>query len=230
MATLGDWFDSIAFALNDNEPNHEYTRYPLKQMVSAYNAAMCLIYKYRPDLFTEWEIIKLTTGRYQDTRGCCDKILLVQDQVTEAGGTIKAIKGSRPTTTTARRVWNKPSCFEYEPESQDYLVNTARIDSNMDGRFIVDPPVPSDVEAFVRVKCVKGPCPITLASMNEPFNGACDMATAAWHYVIARMVTGDRFAQTSNASMQYHYGMFFNILGVVQQQEDRIESREQETS
>jgi len=231
MSTLRDWFETVAFALNDNEPDHEFTRYPLKQMVAAYNSGMCLVYKYRPDLFTEWEVIKLQTGRYQDTRGCCDNILDIPEQVTEDGGTIKPITGVRKSSTrSARNNWKKPSCLtprvrEYADEG--YIVENARIDSNMDGRFIVDPPVPPEVEAYVRVKCVRGPCPVNEADMNASFNGACDMATAVWHYVLARMLSGDRFAQGTTNTMEYHYSMFFNILGVVRQQEDRIESPEE---
>lgn len=226
--TLLDWFETIAFALNDDEPDHEFTRYPLKQLIAAYNSAMCLVYKYRRDLFTEWEVIKLETGRYQDVRGCCDTVLDVVDQTDADGGVIKTISGVRRSDSrAARRNWKKPSCLTSavkDAADGGYVVESARIDTNMDGRFTVEPPVPPGVDAYVRVKCVRGPCAVSEAGVNAEFNGACDSATAAWHYVLARMLSGDRFSQATTATMEYHYRMFFEILGVVQRQEDRIES------
>ena len=53
--------------------------------------------------------------------------------------------------------------------------------------------------------------------------------TAAWHYVLAQMLTGDQFANAAGGNKQYHHRMFFEILGVNQRQDDRLESREQAT-
>lgn len=224
MSTYAKWFKTIAFALNDDEPNHEFTRYPLDKMVAAYNAAMCLVYKYRPDMFTEWKTVKLHAGRYQDLRGCCDQTLSVSDQVTSDGRTIKPLVGDRKTETTIKRHWRKPSCIVRPDAPGGYVIENIDIDANMNGRFTVDPPVPEGADVYVRVKCVKGPCELTEADLNASFDANCDMSTAAWHFVLARMLTGDRFSQTANSDMQYHYRMFFDILGVVQRQEDRIES------
>lgn len=222
-----EWFKTIAFALNDDEPGHEFTRYPLTQLVAAYNAAMCLVYKYRPDLFTEWRIVELTAGKYQDTRGCCDQILSVADQTDELGNVIKSISGSRKTSTTLPRNWKKPSCLVRPDAPNGYVVENVSIDSNMNGRFEVNPPVPCDVKAYVRVKCVAGPCPLKEANLNAEFDSQCDMTTAAWYFVLARMQAGDRFSNAAARSVQNNHRMFFEILGVVQRQEDKIESPEE---
>lgn len=224
---LIDWFKTIAFTLNDDEPGHEFTRYPLDKMVAAYNAAMCLVYKYRQDLFTEWRIVKLTSGKYQDMRGCCDRILDVADQTDEQGNVIKSLQGARNTTTTVKRNWKKPSCIARPNAPDGYVIDNASIDSNMNGRFEVNPPVPCEVDAYVRVKCVAGPCPVDVANINAEVNAECDMAVAAWYFVLARMQAGDRFSNGAGQNMQYNHRMFFDILGVVQRQEDRIESPEE---
>lgn len=230
MSKRIDWFRTIAFALNDDEPNHAFTRYPLDRLIAAYNDAMCLIYKYRPDLFTEWELVEITTGRYQDMRNCCDQILVVADQVDEFGSTIKPIVGSRDTPTKVKRSWRKPSCINRVDAPDGYVIDNVDVDANMNGRFTVDPPVPEGVSAFVRVKCVKAPCPIDEAGMNATMDASCDMNVAAWHFVLARMLTGDRFAQTGSRDMDFHYRMFFQILGVVHKQEAWIESPEEARS
>lgn len=228
--TLKDWLKTIAFALNDDEPNHEFTRYPVDKLLAALNAARCLGYKYREDLFTEWRIVKLEAGKYQDVRGCCDKVLEVSDQTDIDGNIIKELLGSRKTTTTVKRRWNKPSCINRPFAPDGYVIDNASLDKNMSGRFEVSPPVPCDVDAYVRVKCVSGPCPLDETHLNEPFGaGSCDLTTAAWYFVLARMQAGDRFSNGTVQNMQYNHRMFFDILGVVQRQEDRIDSPQEAT-
>ena len=50
---------------------------------------------------------------------------------------------------------------------------------------------------------------------------------AAKHYVLAWLLSGDRFANGANPQASEQYQLFFNILGVIQRQEDRLESAEQ---
>lgn len=230
MTKIIDWLKTIAFALNDDEPGHEFTRYPIDKMLAAYNDALCLVYKHRPDLFTEWTVARLTPGKYQDVRGCCDQVLVVADQVTAQGGVIKELTGTRNTTTTTKRHWRKPSCLVHPDADGGYAISNIDIDGNMNGRFTVDPPVPPGLDVYVRLKCVQPPCPVNVAQVNDGFDAACDMNAAAWHFVLARMLTGDRFSQAANRDMDFHYKMFYQILGIVQKQEDWIESEKEATS
>ena len=55
--TYFNWFRTVAFALNDDEPGRPFQRYPLADMLAAFNTAMCLVAEYRPDLFTELRIV-----------------------------------------------------------------------------------------------------------------------------------------------------------------------------
>ena len=77
--TVVEWFRTIAFVLQDDEPGRPFQRYTLKDMIAAYNAALCLVAQYRQDMFTELKVIKLHAGKYQDARGCCTKVLDVRD-------------------------------------------------------------------------------------------------------------------------------------------------------
>lgn len=224
---LQNWLDTLAFALNDDEPNHEYERYPKSQLLAAYNAAMSLVAHHRPDLFTEYEIVKLQTGRYQDARGCgCSNIFDILDQTDAQGGTIREIKSPRKTKTTVKRHWDKPSCLNRPKGDSDYLVENANIDVNMNGRFTVKPPVPCGVDAYVRVKCVHKPCPLTEADANSPFNGDSELNAAAWHFVMARMLSGDRYSQNAVQESNFHYKMFFQMLDIELKMEDIYESPE----
>lgn len=226
MGTFVEWLRTIAAALNDDEPTRPFQRYALKDMVAAYNQAMCLVAGYRPDLFTELKVVRLQPGKYQDFRGCCENILDVLDQTDEDGNILRELRGTRAKPNLAARNWKKPSCLAPVPEGE-YRVESVDIDPNLNGRFTVYPPVPCGVEAYVMVKCVAKLCDLTEADQNAGFNGDCKQAVAAWHYVLATMMVGDRFANAAGGNSAYHYRMFFDILGIVQRQEDRIESKEQ---
>lgn len=221
-----DWFVDIADNLNDAEPTHEFTRYSVRAFIRAFNDAMCLIAKYRPDLFTEYRKVKLEPGKYQDARGCCTNVLEILEQVDANGNIIKSIKGSRQTTERRKAVWKKPSCF-VSAGPNGFLVDNAWIDKNMNGRFTIDPPLPCGVDAWVLVKCVSVPCALTAKDLTADINAACEHMVAAKHYILAWLLSGDRFANGASQKSREQYSLFFEILGVVQRQEDRIESPEQ---
>lgn len=222
MATFKDWLLNVAFTLNDDEPGHEFSRYPVKNLVGAYNDALCLIAKYRPDLFTEYEILKLQPGKYQDARCVgCSNIFSVSDQTTEDGAVLKELSNNKRSLTKVKSNWKKPSCLN-NPKT-DFNLNGASIDNNMNGRFTVDPAVPKDKDVYVRVKCVKRPCPMSPADLNRSFDGGCDMNVAAKHYVIATMLMGDRFSRTSSEEVLLNYRMFYQVLGINLQQEQLFE-------
>jgi hypothetical protein len=225
--TFFDWLRTIASALNDDEPLRPFQRYALKDMIAAYNQAACMVASYRPDLFTELKAVRLQPGKYQDFRGCCEHILDVTDQIDERGNIIREISGARAKPTMARRNWKKPSCLTPPAAEGEYRLSSVDIDPNLNGRFTVSPPVPCGVEAYVMVKCVARPCDILEDNVQQNFNHDCKLAVAAWHWVLATMLSGDRFANAAGGDKAYHFRMFFDILGVVQRQEDRIQSPEQ---
>lgn len=228
MSTYREWFETIAFALNDSEPGHEFTRYPLNQMVAAFNEAMCVAAKYRQDLFTEVVVMKLQPGSSQDARGCgCGSVLDVIAQTDAHGGVIKKLLGARETVTKYKRNWRKPSCIRRPESDGGYVIDNADIDQNLNGRFTVDPAVPCDVEAYISVKCAQSPCELHEADTGGPMKVHCDLVAAAWHYVLAKMLAGDRYTQSAGSQSQYHYKMFFDLLGVLFRQEKMLEAPEE---
>lgn len=227
---LYDWLLTVAAPLNDDRPGAPFKRYKMKDMLAAYNAALCLVAKYRPDLFTELRVVKLEPGIYQDVRGCCSNVLDVIAQVLANGDVVKKLAGSRERPTVAKRHWKKPSCLRAgEDGLPAFLLDFATIDKNLGGRFEVEPAVPCGADVWVMVKCVSQPCALTEAEalLGEELDGDCIYNVAAWHYVLARMLTGDRFSNAASAEGQYHYRMFFDLLGIVQRQEEKFESPEE---
>lgn len=218
--TYLDWFKTIAFALNDDEPEHEFARYSLDKLLAAYNAALCVVAKYRPDLFTELRNVQLQPGKYQDVRGCCTNVLDVLEQVDNQGNILKTLSGGKHKNSTVPRVWKKPSCRNL---SDEYRVNSYGIDINMNGRFTVEPPVPCGENAYVLVKCVREPCRINLLQMPLVMDTDCIYNVAAWHYVVGSMLSGDRFDNAGAGDKAFHFRMFYELLQIVEVQEDRYE-------
>lgn len=159
-------------------------------------------------------------------RGCCTNVLDVVEQTDEFGNIISTISGSRRTATRAKIRWTKPSCVVPKDAPNGYVIDYATIDPNLNGRFEINPPVPPGTTVYARVKCVSNPKAYGKASLDQPFNGNCDIAVAAKHFVIAWMLFGDRFSNASSreGTGQWHYQMAFSILGMQQQAENRIES------
>lgn len=223
--TVVEWFRSIAAVLNDDEPTRPFQRYALKDLMFAYNQAMSLVSQHRPDLFTELKVVTLRAGKYQDVRGCCSKVIDVLDQVDANGNVIRELKNTRTKATVVERNWKKPSCLPTQPD--DYIVLTVNIDRSLDGRFTVYPPVPCGTAAYVMAKCVGQPCDLTTADQNALMPGEAKLNAAAWHYVMAMALTGDRFANGAANDKSYHYRMFFDMLGIQQRQDERIEAKEE---
>ncbi|MCM1516215.1 MAG: hypothetical protein NC080_07395 [Paraprevotella sp.] len=226
--SLRDWLlKTIAFALNDDEPNHEFTRYPLDNVLVALNDSMCMIARFRPDLFTEWRVIKLSGGRHQDARGCCANILSVAEQTDAQGNIIKTLGNTRRTNTTAKVRWRKPACVVPKDAPNGYVIDYVMIDQNMNGRFEVVPPVPCDTDVYVRAKCIARPKSYSIDDLDKSFSVSCDVVAALKHFMLAWLLTGDRFVNAAAAgnSSQYHTQMAYNILGIQQKAEEQIESR-----
>lgn len=226
MVNAYQWFKTIAAALNDNGPSGAFKRYALVDMVAAYNSALCLIAGYRPDLFTELEVIELVPGIFQDARCTCQNVLEVVAQTDGSGNVLKKLDISKATSTRTKRNWNKPSCMTANGE---YRISYANILENMNGRWEVSPPVPVEGTYYAMVKCVQRPCAMTEAALLEgsaELDADCTHNVAAWHFVLARMLSGDRFSNGALERSKAEYAMFFQILGVVEKQEEKYEEFE----
>jgi hypothetical protein len=221
---LHSWLVTVAAALNDAEPGREFHRYPLRDYVAAYNAAMSLVAKHRGEDFIDLVKVKLRAGKHQDARQCCSHVLGVLDQIDATGNIIKQL------STTAKKVknkWRKPSCVTSSAGAvtPSYIMLATTIDLQMNGRFTVEPPVPCDTDVYVLVKCVRKVGNETEASsITTEVDESSFIQTTAWHYVLARMLSGDRHAGSADSTAAMHYKLFFELLGISHKQEDALEN------
>lgn len=232
MERAHDWFITVASSLNDAKPGSEFRRYALRDLIAYYNDALCLIAKHRPDLFVELKSVPLQCGTLQDTRGCCGNVLGVVAQIDANGNIIKDLTANKTTTTKVRSSWNKPSCLSaglINPSTgqpAEYVVDTVSIDIRLNGRFTVLPPVPADMEAYLLVKCQQAPCTLNEANVlggKAAFAPDCGYLALIRHYVLAWALSGDRHSNAAQTEANRHFRIFFDWLGVAQQQEERAE-------
>lgn len=225
MTTAFDYFRSVAAVLGDDEPNRPFQRYPLRDLIMAYNRGMQIVYKYRPDLFTVIKQVHLQVGSRQNARGCCDNVLRVLEQVDATGGVITPLethKTEKPKAPSRSSWVHKPSCLIHKDtagERVGYVIEYATLDNGMNGLFSVHPPVPCDVDAWVNVKCVQPPCDMREDLVNGELEGSGLHNTALWHYIVASMLVGDRHAVGATQEAQMHFKMFFELLGIEYKQE-----------
>jgi hypothetical protein len=219
---LHSWLITVASALNDAEPGREFHRYPLRDYVAAYNAAMSLVAKHRSEDFIELVKVKLRPGKHQDARQCCSHVIGILDQIDATGNIIKQL------STTAKKVknkWRKPSCVTSTAATGEYYLLATTIDTQMNGRFTVEPPIPCDEDVYVLVKCVKKVGDVSVDdTVTLEIDPGSFIHTAAWHYLLARMLSGDRHAGSSDNTATLHYKLFFEMLGIVYRQEEMLEN------
>lgn len=232
MTAAYDWFRTIAASLNDDKPGAPFRRYALKDLIAYYNDALCLISKHRPDLFAEIKVAPLTCGTLQDLRGCCGNVTDVIAQTDAHGNTIKDLTANKTTTTKVRSKWNKPSCLSAAAvnpttgQPAGYVIETVSIDLRLNGRFTVYPPVPPGVQAYVMVKCQGAPCTMTEADVlggKAVFAPDCGYLAIVRFFVLGMALSGDRHSNAAQSEANRFFRMFFDLLGIAQQQEDRAE-------
>lgn len=220
MTTALDYFRSIAAVLGDDEPNRPFQRYPLRDLIAAYNRGSAIVRAYRPDLFTVIKKVKLVAGSRQNAKGCCDNVLNVLEQVDEDGNVItqlSTLKTAKPRGSNKASWINKPSCLIHTDKTGkpvEYVIESATIDNSMNGLFSVLPPVPCDVEAYVNVKCVTPACDFREDLINGSLGGNDLHNSALWHYVVSAMLIGDRHATGASTESQNHLTNFFKLLDI----------------
>ncbi len=227
--TALDYFRSIAAVLGDDEPNRPFQRYPLRDLIMAYNRGSAVIRAYRPDLFTVIKKVKLEAGSRQNAKGCCDNVVNVLEQVDADGNVITQLsttKTAKPRGSNKTSWIHKPSCLihtDAKGNLVDYVIDAATIDNSMNGLFSVLPPVPCGVDAYVNVKCVTPACNFREDLINGELGGNELHNAALWHYVISAMLIGDRHAAGASAESQNHLQNFFKLLDIQQKMESLSE-------
>lgn len=207
------FLQTIASSLGDDKPGSPFRRYLLRDLVTYYNEAMCFVATHRPDLFTEYKILKLAAGSSQDARCCgCLNVIEVVAQIDANGNTIKDLTSTGGSATNTSK-WYRVPCRDGATGTQ--LIISYKIEPGMNGQFTVTPPVPVGADVWVKLKCVGAPTQYDQAAVIAGAStGACQFLPAIRSYVLYRALQGDRHAMGAAVEAQSEFKNVLTILGI----------------
>lgn len=208
MATVGDVLKTVSRLLNDSQAGYEFARWDKPLLLSILDEALMLISIYKPDEFTEIKIIKLQAGSDQ-TAECCKKVLKVYCQTDEYGNAIGAPLMKVSNSILAR--WSKKDC---EPTRQSpFLLSSYILEDASNVDFSVRPPVPREVDVYVRVLCQV--LPTNASELNETDDiGLTTALPAAYEWCLYRAMIIDDESQTASTIALRHLETFFELMKV----------------
>jgi hypothetical protein len=221
--TVYEFLRTIASTLGDDRPGRPFIRYPLRDMIAFYNEARCFVASHRPDLFTDFVIMKLETGSYQDAKCCgCTTVSGVVAQIDVNGNTIKDLTSTGGSKNDTSK-WFRAPCRAGATPGGTIIVSYT-IEVNMGGVFTVDPPVKPGEDVWVKVKCVKGAgelCESALLggevdgeTIPAASVGDCKFLPAIRSYILYRLLMGDRHATGAAQEAQAELKAAYTYLGL----------------
>lgn len=221
--SLLDFFKSISAALNDDNPARPYERYKLEDMLEAFKHGICLIEELMPEKFTIFHIVKLRAGTLQNVSKCCKKIKGIIAQTDEKGNVIQDILSN-----SSDRYWRKSVCLPMH--DGHYRLQSYTLDKDVDGYYYVYPPVPCGADVYLNIKCVSNFGTLEVEDLaTTEVNVDCSINGGLWHYVLARMLSGNRFSNSSLEDANTHYTLFRTWLDLLKQ-EKMIEDKKENTN
>jgi hypothetical protein len=211
-----EFLRTIAAQLGDDRPGSPFRRYALKDLVAYYGEAMCFVATHRPDLFTDFTVMKLETGSSQDARCCgCTNVLGVVAQIDADGNTIKDLASANSESSADKSRWYRAPCKVTSGGTTTPLITTITVEPGMNGVFSVTPPVPPGVDMWVKLKCVHAPpSPDEASVLAGGMMGDCKFGVAIRSYVLYRALQGDRHAVGASSEAQNELKNVYTYLGM----------------
>jgi len=209
-----DFLLTVASSLGDAKPNAPFRRYPLRDLVAFYNEAMCFVSTHRPDLFTDYRIMKLDPGSAQDARCCgCLNVIEITAQIDADGNTIKDLTDISSSKGDVSK-WYRAPC-KIVNGATTTVITGITIEMGMNGQFSVSPPVKPGEDIWVKVKCVRAPAQQDEAGvLARAAVGSCQFLPAIRSYVLYRALLGDRHASGAATEAQAEFRNVVTMLGI----------------
>lgn len=226
--SLYEFLRTVAAQLGDDRPGSPFRRYALKDLIAYYNEALCFVATHRPDLFTDYVVMKLDTGSFQDAKCCgCQSNLSVVAQIDADGNTIKDLTDASSSGTDKAK-WYRAPCRTTANGATTPLITSITIESGVNGVFTVTPPVPAGVDMWVKLKCARSAPQTTGAEVAAGASlAACTWLPALRSYVLYRALQGDRHAVGATTEARQELRAVYDYLGLKYKQEMLIEETSQ---
>jgi hypothetical protein len=201
--TLGKILGDIAEQLKDTAPGASFIAYPESLLLQWFNDGLCLLARWRPDLFSRPAVVTLKPGSRQEIDGC-SVFGSVVSTVLADGREVPV----RRTSYNASQVWTKPSCLK---SANGFTIDSYSFDTAQKTTFYVHPPIPPGKPVLARVVCATTPPAFTLADLDADVDADCYQVAMVKQYVLAQAYSQDT-DQTNVALAQFHLGIWNSFL------------------
>jgi hypothetical protein len=203
VETLSKILGDLAGDLKDDAPGNAFVGYPEPLLIQWFNDGLCLLARWRPDLFARTREVVLAPGSQQEVVDC-GVFGSVVSTVLPDGREVPA----RRTNYTASQVWTKPSCLR--PAGQ-YIVDSYSFDTAQKTTFYVHPPVPPGKPVRAKVVCAQTPPNLSVADLDQDVDADCYQVAMVKHYVLAQAYSQDT-DQTNLPLATFHLGIWNSFL------------------
>jgi len=203
VKTLNEILLELAGELKDNAPGYEFTAYSRKLLLVWLNDGLCLLARWRPDLFSRTRTVTLAPGSEQSIEGCSvfgSVVAMLLDNGKELP--------VRRSSYMASRIWRKPECLK---PPKFYVIDSYSFDTTQKTTFYVHPAVPPGKPVRVKIVCSEIPADLDVTSLDAPIDADCYQLAMTRHYALAQAYAQDS-EQTNLALAAFHMGIWNNFL------------------
>jgi len=203
VANLETILRGLAADLKDDAPGNEFIAYPRSLLIQWFNDGLCLLGRWRPDLFSRTRKVTLTPGSEQSIEGC-SVFGSVVSTVLPDGREVPVRRTSYP----ASQVWRKAPCLT---APKDYVIDSYSFDTAQKTTFYVHPPVPPGRAVMAVIVCASVPENLSVADLEAEIDADCYQVAMVKQFVLAQAYSQDS-DQTNLALAQFHLGIWNTFL------------------
>lgn len=203
MATLETILRGLAGDLKDDAPGNEFVAYPRPLLIQWFNDGLCLLGRYRPDLFSRTREVVLEPGSQQNIEGCAVFGSVVSTVLSD-GREVPVRRSSYP----ASQIWRKPACLK---PPKDYVIDSYSFDTAQKTTFYVHPPIPPGKPVLAKVVCSSVPENLSITDLDSEIDVDCYQVAMVRQYVLTQAYSQDT-DQTNLALAQFHLGIWNSFL------------------
>lgn len=217
MASVSDLVKQVSIDLNDYAPGHEFTTWSASQIASYLAEGIKVAYSFRPDLFLQTTVFKLTPGSTYQKPCNCTQIRKIHG-VCDANG--RVLYGIRKRKNSDKLQWYGKTC---PIDLKNFRIRDYYIDADEDSIF-VEPAPPAGQDVYVLIECAKLP---DSKDITDSYNVSAELepAIVQWALFRAKMVDSENNATIFSVA-EKHRATCFQLLGIVMQSKDLIEDKE----
>lgn len=213
MATANELLTRTAKDLNDyfeGDPNKQFQRWDIGQLLSYWNEALCLMYSFNPSKFKCVRVAKLSYGI--NTVICdCKKVLSIIGVSDKDGNVLYEIEPDKKDKTLKWGGFRPNNCPKYE-HTRDFKLKNYKIESDKDGSIFVNPPIPYGKDVYIKYMCETPPEPMDMNNLNSNVGGDdCSHIAIGIHWALFRALMVDEESQSSVVLADKHLQLFLKL-------------------